>query len=112
MKPSFTNKQQYLQWRTQWRARYREISTDIRLLRLYRSAYQSGIGNKRWDKVRPALLDLQKKYTDKTTGIFNFHGWLWKLRQEAAQMLLWRKESKLLAQQHYLAARQACSSPS
>ncbi len=112
MKPTFKTKEQYLQWRTEWRARYKEISHDIRHLRLLRSAHQSGLSQPKWDRCRPALLEIQKKYTNKETGIFNVHYWLWKLRSEAIQMLEWRKESKPLAQQQYLAARQACSSPS
>jgi hypothetical protein len=118
MKPTFKTKDEYLQWRAEWRARYKVISHDIRHLRLLNAARQSGLGLPKWDRSRPALLEIQKRLTNKDTGIFNLFYWLWSLRKEAAQMLEWRKESKPLAQQQYLATRQAyqtnpgaCSSP-
>lgn len=109
MKPTFTSKAQYLQWRTDWRAQYKQISHDIRWLRLARSALQSGLSNPKWDSARPGILTIMKKYTG-CDGLFR--SWeIRRLRQEAQQMLEWRKESKLRAQEQYLAQRQACSSP-
>lgn len=110
MKPTFTNREQYLQWRAEWRARYKEISHDIRYLRLLIAAQQSGMSLPKWDGLRAKLLEIQKKFTHPQFGC-RPHWELFLLRKEARQMLEWRKESKALAQQQYLAAHQACSSP-
>ena len=109
MKPTFNSKETYLQWRTDWRARYRELSRDIRYLRLLAAARQSGIGNPRWDNCRPHLIETAKKFTNKETGVCNVYGHLFLLRDEARQMLEWRKESKVMAQAQYAAAHAAAA---
>ena len=107
MKPSFQTKEEYLQWRAEWRARYRQMSRDIRYLRLYIRAAQSGIGNSKWDACRPHLIELAKKFTNKETGVFNAYYHWFTLRGQAKEMLDWRKESKTMAQQAYVKNHQA-----
>lgn len=105
MNLSFETKEQYIQWRAEWRARYKQISRDIRDLRLARRAAQSGIENPKWDKTRKQIVETIKRYTNKTTGVFEWWKIEW-LRDEARQMLELRAASKILAQEQYLKLRQ------
>lgn len=104
MKPTFNTKEDYLTWRAEWRARYNEISTDIRDLKIAIRAFQSGIEKSKWDLARARIVDTINRHTNKNTG--NFQSWnIHKLKSEATQMLEWRKESKLRAQDQYQSAK-------
>jgi hypothetical protein len=111
MKPTFETKEQYLAWRTEWRARYAELSKDIRALKLARRACASGLGRDRWTAQRPKIAATVKRFTDPKTGVFQW--WtVWQLQEEARLMLEWRKAAKLRAQEQYLKAHQTSTVPS
>jgi len=80
---SFTNKNEYLAWRQQWKAEYKNLSKQIRLLKI---SINEGQRNRLY------VGGLQNELRD--------------LRAEATQMLELRKQSKVVAQQQYLAAKQ------
>lgn len=107
MKPTFTNREQYLQWRSEWRARYAIISRDIHDLKLAIRASASGMGRDRWKSQREKILATIKRFSGPGT---NIHHAIWKLKNEARQMLTWREESFVLAQEQYLKAKQAVAS--
>lgn len=85
LKNGFTNKAQYLVWRTAWKENYAALSKEIRL-------------NKAARKSEDAAIRSGCQYT------------CWYQRREAAQMLEQRKQSKIEAQRQYLASR--CLQPS
>jgi len=77
----FTNKAEYLAWRTEWRAQYAELSENIREQKLSR-------------KDKDALIRASAQC------------FCWRYRQEATALLELRKKSKVEAQRQYLAAKQ------
>lgn len=112
---TFETKEQYLAWRAEWRAEYKQVSQDIRDLSLTCRAVQSGINRDRWTPNRERIIATMKKYT-KTTEMPSMF-WqllhaLWCRRAEAKQLLEWRKASKLRAQEQYLKAHPTASVPS
>lgn len=111
MKPIFTNKEEYLLWRKMWRARYAEITKDIRDLKLACRASESGIGRDKWTSRREHIVATIKRFTDPKTGYFQSQR-LTRLQEEASYMMEWRKESKSLAQEQYLKAHPPSSVPS
>lgn len=109
MNPTFNTKEEYLKWRTEWRAHYVEIANDIRDLKLARRASASGVGRERWASQRAKITATIKRFSDPQTGFFQ--SWLIpRLQEEARQMLACRKESKLRAQEQYLKAHQTVPS--
>ena len=78
----FTNKAEYLTWRSQWRAEYAALSNEI----------------------REAKKDRKSKYKNEQSCA---QVTCWQLRIKAAKMIAKRKESKVLAQSQYLAAKAA-----
>lgn len=116
MKPTtFTTKAEYLQWRTEWRARYKQISQEIRELSLAVRAIQSGPGRDKWAPQREKIMTTIKRVCADQTGmtaLWSVLCVLAKLRVEAHSMLELRKESKLRAQEEYLKAHQSSSVPS
>lgn len=76
----FTNKTEYLAWRTEWRAKYAELSENIRQQKLNRK-----------DKD-PMIRSSAQCFC-------------WSYRQEATVLLEIRKNSKVEAQRQYLAAK-------
>jgi hypothetical protein len=81
---TFTNKIEYLAWRQQWKAEYKDLSKRIRLLKL---SINEGQRNRQY------VGGLQNELRD--------------LRAEATQMIELRKQSKVEAQKQYLASLQA-----
>lgn len=106
---TFTTREEYLLWRTEWRARYSEISREIRELSLAVRAAESGPGRERWAPQRDRIMATIKRVCADQTGqtaLWSLLRVLSSLRHEARQMLEWRKESKLRAQQQYEKAHQ------
>jgi hypothetical protein len=89
---TFTNKTEYLTWRAQWKTEYTQLSNNIRALK-------KGIKEAMRKRQYAGVAQNQLRH----------------LREYATEMLELRKQSKILAQQQYLAAKQAsftASSPS
>ena len=80
---TFTNKTEYLAWRQQWKAEYKNLSNQIRLLK---ASIREGMRN------RCYVGGLQNELRD--------------LRAEATQMIELRKQSKIEAQKQYVASLQ------
>lgn len=78
----FTNKEEYLAWRAEWRAQYAQLTQDIREHKLQR-------------KDRDPATRSSAQY------------YCWKCRKEATELLELRKKSKVEAQRQYLAAKAA-----
>jgi hypothetical protein len=76
----FTNKAEYLTWRSQWKAEYAALSNEIREVKKDRKSKDKHIQS-------CAQVDC------------------WRLRIKATKMLEERKKSKVLAQSQYLAAK-------
>lgn len=85
LKRGFTDKPTYLAWRTAWKENYRELAAEIREYKATRKSTDAGLRS-------------QAQYQ------------CWRLRQEAAEMLEQRKQSKIEAQRQYIASR--CLQPS
>lgn len=100
---TFETKDQYLAWRAEWRARYAEVSKDIHDLKLVRRATASGQGRDKWASQREKIAATIKRFT----GAYGFdYGAIWRLQNEARQMLELRKASKLRAQEQYLKSKE------
>jgi len=78
----FTNKEEYLAWRAEWRAQYAQLTQDIREYKLLR-------------KDRDPASRSHAKYR------------CWACRKEATALLELRKKSKIEAQRQYLATKAA-----
>ena len=78
----FTNKAEYLTWRSQWKAEYAALSNEIR---------EAKKDRKSKDKNEQSCAQVE----------------CWLLRKKANAMLKKRKESKVQAQAQYLAAKAA-----
>ena len=98
---TFETKEQYLAWRAEWRARYKQVSQDIRALKLVRRSTASGMGRDRWASQREKIAATIKRFT--SPHGFDY-GAIWRLQDEARQLLELRKASKLRAQEQYLKA--------
>jgi len=80
LKNGFTDKATYLKWRTAWKENYAALTKEIREYKNTR-------------KNKDAALRGQAQYQ------------CWRLRQQATLMIEQRKQSKITAQQQYLASR-------
>lgn len=78
----FTNKEEYLAWRAEWRAQYAQLTQDIREHKLLR-------------KDRDPATRSRAQY------------YCWSGRKEATALLELRKKSKVEAQRQYLATKAA-----
>lgn len=98
MKTTFTNKQEYLAYRSAWRAEYKQLSQDIRDLKFCRGFPQA----KRFENPKNV-----ERYREIEKRLFNNPNTMveWKLaaaKDKATQMLEERKASKVEAQRQYL----------
>jgi hypothetical protein len=126
---SFTTKIEYLQWRAEWRAAYRELSEKIRAAKWIRTVRAQALSKAMPElrEKRPfpgyyqALNELQKKYLEPTAArtqiLMAKHFpnpvkcWypayaLKTMRPAATAMLEVRKASKMEAQRQFLANQQ------
>lgn len=112
---TFTNKETYLAYRSEWKAKYAEISETIRNKKWMQKEYSRACNkahkttNGKWPdyynqirelvKQNPRLVHLEEKYK-------NDGRWLEKLRKQATEMLEELKAARLEAQRQYLAAKE------
>lgn len=82
LKNGFTDKPTYLAWRTAWKENYAALTADIRASKAGRKHPDAGIRS-------------SSQYQ------------CWYQRRQATQMLEQRKQSKITAQQQYLASKAA-----
>lgn len=75
----FNTKEEYLAYRSEWRAEYKQLSQNIRALK---AETRKSCHNITWEEALK----------------------LWKLKKKATEMLTERKESKIESQRQYLAA--------
>ena len=95
----FNSKEEYLQYRTDWKRRYAALSQDIRDLKLCRKSTESikALGQvERYERT-------QKKFKNQF-GFFPQSLCVY-YRAKATEMLLERKESKAESQRQYLAKK-------
>jgi ClpP class serine protease len=120
----FTNKEEYLQYRREWKAEYKQLSQTIRekkwlhkeFSRMWNKAmiahghpdthWNNNIKSGRfWEyldvmqKENPQYVELKKKYT-------NDRKWVELYSKQATQMIEELKEAKLEAQRQYLASKE------
>lgn len=102
---AFTDKASYLAWRAQWKADYAALSSLIRDMKWARWFDRSHCAKSEAQQAR--FKALSKAHT----GKHGFHpiGECLKLRARATAMLEVRKESKVKAQEQYLASKPAAS---
>lgn len=84
LKAGFTDKPTYLAWRAAWKETYAELTLDIR-------------HHKDNRKDESAITRASAQYQ------------CWRLRRQATQMLAQRKQSKITAQEQYLACHPVAS---
>jgi hypothetical protein len=98
MKLTFTNKQEYLAYRSNWKAQYKELSQQIRDYKFCRWF----VSLKNPARITPELEEQFKKIVAK-------HGnrayYVYPLKRKATSMLQELKESKIEAQRQYLATK-------
>lgn len=92
----FTNKQEYLAYRSNWKSEYAKLSQDIRNAKFCQ--WYCSLGEKRTTPELTARYEEIKGYT---------HWSIPSLKHQARTMLEERKASKVEAQRQYLAAKQA-----
>jgi len=111
---TFTNKEEYLAYRAEWKAKYAEISETIREKKWMQKEYSRACNKARketegkwpeyYNRIReilkqnPRYIHLEQKYK-------NDGRWLEKLRKQATEMLEELKAAKQEAQRQYLAAK-------
>lgn len=102
---TFTDKASYLAWRAQWKADYAALSNLIREMKWARWFVLSQCDKSEAQKAR--FEALSKAHS----GKYGFHpvGECLRLRAQATAMLEVRKESKVRAQEQYLASQPAGS---
>ena len=88
----FATKSEYLTWRSEWRAHYKTLTTEIRQWKA-----------KRKGKPKFIMPSAHASYCNIEQAHAQYQCWI--LRIKAREMLEKRKESKLLAQRLYLAAK-------
>jgi len=103
MKFTFTNKEEYLAYRSNWKAQYKELSQQIRDLKFCRGFPQA----KRFENYAGKNVE---RYREIEKRLFNNPNTCveWKLsekRDKAFCMLEELKEAKVEAQRQYLAAQ-------
>lgn len=95
----FTNKEEYLQYRKDWKAEYKQLSQQIRDAKFCR--WYASI--RRQDRMTPERDERWAKISGKT----DYSYWAIKtLKVQATNMLDVLKESKQEAHQQYLAGKQ------
>jgi hypothetical protein len=113
MKITFTSKETYLQWASEWKANYAALSQTIRDLKFARRFHQRSL--QYWmlakdyvpatpDEARYLKLHAAYAHKDYGWSVCCIMGQLHALRGKACCMLETRKESKAEAQRQYLAA--------
>lgn len=111
---TFTNKETYLAYRAEWKAKYAALSETIREKKWMQKEYSRACNKARletegkwpayYNKIRellsknPRYIHLEQKYK-------NDGRWLEKLRKEATEMLEELKAAKQEAQRQYLAQK-------
>jgi hypothetical protein len=101
MKLTFTNKEEYLAYRSNWKAEYKQLSQDIRDLKFCRSfpmanRFQNPKNVERYREIEKRLFNNPNTCVE------------WKIEQyrnKATAMLLELKEAKQKAQDQYLVAK-------
>ncbi len=118
MKFTFTNKEEYLAYRSAWKAEYKELSKTIRQRKWLHSRYCS-IANKacveigmNYPNIKKYFdyIDMMKKEDEKYTETHSKQNWkisLKKLKQTATEMLAELKLSKIEANRQYLEQKQS-----
>lgn len=101
MNTKFTTKQEYLTYRSNWKAQYKQLSQDIRDLKFCRAFPQANRFNdpKNVERYR----EIEKRLFNNANTCVE-----WKLEQarsKATQMLEELKEAKVEAQRQYLHAK-------
>lgn len=97
--PKFTTKEEYLQYRKDWKEEYKQLSQHIRDFKFARW-YQS-LGEKRQNLDGDRRLEeIKKKYRTDYFGV-------WGLKVKATSMLEELKFAKKEAQRQYLASKQS-----
>ena len=91
---TFTTKDGYLQYRSQWKEQYRQLSADIRDFKFCRK--HSSIGTDHYERIKKAH-STQFGFWPQTLA--------WAGRKKATEMLEELKLAKVEAQRQYLAAR-------
>ena len=98
MKFTFTNKEMYLAYRSNWKAQYKELSTNIRNAKF--CCWFASLSNP--DRITP---ELEQRFA----SLSKWHGstryGIMKDKAKATAMLEELKEAKLEAQRQYLAAK-------
>ena len=110
MKITFTTKETYLQWTSEWKAQYQALSNDIREVkyaRWYEDSARTPSGLKRLSPAQDARYKAIAKRLPDRWGFFYANAALYRLRAEATALLELRKAAKIEAQRQYLAAHQA-----
>lgn len=102
MNTNFTNKTEYLIWRDQWKTDYAKLSDEIRDLKFARW-FQSKPENKVSEAQTFRYNQIAKRYPSQY-GFYAFVH-LRKAKAKATEMLEIRKQSKVQAQEQYLAAK-------
>lgn len=122
--PKFTTKEEYLKYRKQWKADYKELSQTIRDCRYINKAWGQAYGKAtkvvssifpppvEWFELHREITKLQREYFNENKQAMElFDKYKNKnrskehLRVEAHKMMQELKEAKLEAQRQYLAAK-------
>lgn len=101
---TFTNKESYLHWAAEWKNTYAQLSDEIRRLKFAR--WCQAKPKDRVSEAQTARYNLIAKDYPSPYG-FYANSILQRKRAEATAMLELRKESKVRAQEQYLAAKNA-----
>lgn len=99
----FTTKQEYIDYRKNWKAQYKELSQKLRDIKFIHRAINFGKERFTAD-VEAKLKNLLIKYNPTKTPI----SWNWEIARSkitATNMLAELKESKIEAQNQYLASK-------
>lgn len=128
---TFTNKQEYLAYRSEWKARYKEVSQSIRDMKFVRKIHaqiftksekkvneqgaKQNYYRELWDIQEGLLKELREsdtrykaifeKHKDKN-GIIRWYSLVDEFRKEATQMLEELKLAKVEANRQYLASKE------
>lgn len=99
----FTNKDEYLTYRENWRIQYKQLSQTIRDYKFIKWA--GSLGKKRFTpEIESQYNTLVKKHNPNNSS----GSWIWeiiKLKEKATAMLEERKASKIEAQRQYLVSK-------
>lgn len=114
---TFTNKEEYLQYRKEWKAKYKELSQTIRDSKWLRNTWNRAICKaeleitrpdpnyyKKYLKYRDMLLDENPKYVELCRKRICWYD-LPKFQKKATEMLNELKFAKAEAQSQYLAQK-------